>query len=75
MLSACSSGVGGSGVVVMLVPLSYPASGCPVTGSLVFRESIGPALILRLPSPGIVCAVGAVALFVAVCVGLAEFDL
>ena len=24
-------------------------SGCPVTGSLVFRGSIGPALTLRLP--------------------------
>ena len=29
-------------------------SGCPVTGSLVFRVSIGPALTLRLPFPGMV---------------------
>ena len=30
-------------------------SGCPVTGSLVLRGSIGPALTLRLPFPGMVC--------------------
>ena len=49
-------------------------SGCPVTGSLALRGSIGPVVTLRLPLPlaGIldVCVCGTVLLCACVCVGL-----
>ena len=43
-------------------------SGCPVTGSLVLRGSIGPAVTLRLPLPF-------AGISLVVCVGVATFDL
>ena len=43
-------------------------SGCPVTGSLVLRGSIGPAVTLRLPLPF-------AGMSLVVCVGVAMFDL
>ena len=40
---------GGMGAIACSV---VSVVGCPVTGSLVFRGSIGPAVTLRLPFPG-----------------------
>ena len=51
MLGARWSGAGAGAV---LVSFSYPASGCPVTGSLVVRRSVGPALTFCFPF----CVVG-----------------
>ena len=63
MLGARWSGAGAGAV---LVSFSYPASGCPVTGSLVVRRSVGPALTFCFPF----CVVG-LRLWLCVCGGTA----
>ena len=46
------SGCGGDSIMLSRATVRS-VSGCPVTGSLVFHGSIGPALTLRLPFSGI----------------------